>query len=356
MKILSALSMLLLFGCHAPRGAEQRWEPLVCYEARGAIERIRCGRVDAREALPQAVGVDQAGDAVLVRFGAGAPRSEVLYRNGTELTGLAIGEADPDVPGAEIYVGGFEQDAQGQEHGGHVMQLVPGRAPREVWRGGAYVHSIEIAGPRRLLVSTYAGEIRLVELGGAERLLWSDAPGADVERPKIKDAGLLVDPAGGARHEALVAFKTGRLLWIDLAHPESARVVHEEAGGLSRVTPDAAGGAYVTGYFGRVLHFRRTGSEWRFEVLDQEGTDSGLRGAVLGRFPAAGQTAPLALFGFHRLVRALVPRAGVLDPVTLFVDLDRGHAIEAADLVPGNGADELLVGGYSRRVTLLVWR
>lgn len=356
MKPLSVLPFLLLWSCSALRGAEQRWEPLVCYEARGAIERIRCARLDAREALPLAVSVDQAGDAVLVRFGAGAPQSEVLYRNGTELTGLAIGDADPSVPGAEIYVGGFEQDFGGQEHGGHVLQLVPGREPREVWRGSAYVHSIEIAGPRALLVSTYAGEIHLVEPGGADRLLWSDARGADVERPKIKDAGLLVDPAGGARHEALVAFKTGRLLWIDLAHPETARIVHDEPGGLSRVTPDAEGGAYVTGYFGRLLHFRRAGGEWRFDVLDQEGTDSGLRGAVLGNFPAGGARSQLAIFGFHKLVRALVPRNGVLDPVTLFVDIDRGHAIEAADLVPGNGADELLVGGYSKRGTLLVWR
>ncbi len=356
MKPMNCLALLFLAGCAATRAPQRRWESVVCYQARAAIERIRCGRIDAAETLPQAVSVDQAGDAVLVRFGADTPRSEVLYQNGTELTGLAIGDADPSVPGAEIYVGGFEQDPGGQEHGGHVVQLVPGREPREVWRGGAYVHSIEIAGPRALLVSTYAGEIHLVELGGADRLLWADARGADVERPKIKDAGLLVDPAGGARHEALVAFKTGRLLWIDLAHPETARIVHDETGGLSRVTPDPEGGAYVTGYFGRLLHVRRAGGEWRIEVLDQEGQDSGLRGAVLGSFPADGTVAHLVVFGFHKLVRALVPRNGVLDPVTLHVDLDRGHAIEAADLVPGNGADELLVGGYSKRVTLLVAR
>jgi hypothetical protein len=328
----------------------------VCYEARGAIERIRCGQVDAADPLPQAVSVDQAGDVALIHFSGGAPRAEVLYRNGTELTGLAIGDVDPSVPGAEIYVGGYQRDERSELHGGAVYQIVPGREPRTIYSGPAYVHSIEIAGPRALLVSTYAGEVHLVEPGGADRLLWADSPGTDVERPKIKDAGLLVDPAGGAKHEALVAFKTGRLLWIDLAHPESARVVHDEQGGLSRITPDAKGGAYVTGYFGRLLHFTRAGAEWRFEVLDQEGSDSGLRGVVLGRFPAGGETAQLAVFGFFKRCRALVARAGVLDPFTLYVDIDRGHTIEAAELVTGNDADELLIGGYSKRVTLLVAR
>jgi len=352
MKLSAALIPLLFSAC----ASVPHWEPTVCYEARGAIERIRCGHVDAADPLPQALSVDQAGDVALVHFSGGKPRSEVLYRNGTELTGLAIGDADPSIPGAEIYVGGYLRGEAGKEQGGAVYQLVPGREARTIWSGSAYVHSIEIAGPRALLVSTYAGEVHLVEPGGADHLLWADAPGTDVERPKIKDAGLLADPAGGARHEALVAFKTGRLLWIDLAHPESARVVHEEQGGLSRITPDAQGGAYVTGYFGRLLHFTRAGADWRFEVLDQEGTDSGLRGAVLGRFPAAGETAGIALFGYHKLCRALVAHSGVLDPFTLYVDIDRGHTIEAAELVAGNDADELLIGGYSKRVTLLVAR
>jgi hypothetical protein len=357
MKNSLALLSLVLSGC-AASAREVRWEPTVCYAARGAIERIRCGRLDASDPLPQAVSVDQAGDVALVHFGPGGPRSEVVYRNGTELTGLAIGDVDPSVPGPEIYVGGYMHDEKGEQKGGAVYQIVPGPQPRvrEIYTGPAYVHSIEIAGPRELLVSTYAGEVHQVELGGSDHLLYADAPGADVERPKIKDVGLLVDPAGSPRHEALVAFKTGRLLYLDLAHPEAARVVHEEQGGLSRITPDPEGGAYVTGYFGRLLHFRREGAQWRFDVLEQEGVDSGLRGAVLGRFPAGGATAHIAVFGFHKLCRALVARAGVLDPFTLYVDIDRGHTIEAADLVPGNAADELLIGGYSKRVTLLVAR
>jgi hypothetical protein len=37
-------------------------------------------------------------------------------------------------------------------------------------------------------------------------------------------------------------------------------------------------------------------------------------------------------------------------------DADRGHAIAAADLVPGNAGDEIVAGGYSGRMVLLVPR
>jgi hypothetical protein len=119
---------------------------------------------------------------------------------------------------------------------------------------------------------------------------------ADPETPKIKDIGLLADPSGRAPHEALVVKKTGRAVLLDLDRPETARPVHEEPGGLARVTPDDEGGAYVVGHVGRVMHFVRTGDAFRVDVLEQEGTDSGLRGFARGRFPAlGGAVAPFAV-------------------------------------------------------------
>jgi hypothetical protein len=355
----------------AKAAAQDVWRPVVCYEARAAVERVRCGRPDADDPGLQAVSVDQAGDVALVHVRNGVPSSEVLLRHGAELTGLLLAGVDPAAPGEEIYVGGYARGDGREGTGGAVLQIVLPRGPkrepivRRVYEGPAFVHSIERVEPQakgdgtRLLVSTYAGEIlALTPAPGAgpwpSRVLHSEPAGADPEAPKIKDAAFLRDPAGRAPHEALVAFKTGRLMLLDLDHPEAARVLLDEPGGLSRVTRDDTTGAYVTGYFGRVLHVHRAPDGFQIAAIEQEGTDSGLRGVVLGEFPAAGHMAHLALFGFHKLCRALVPRLGVLDPVTLYVDIERGHTIEAADLVPGNGADEILLGGYSKRVTLLV--
>lgn len=360
------LAVLPFASCATADGA---WRAIVCHRTEGAIERIRTGRPDAGDPGLQAVSVDQNGDVVLLHFDGGTTRAEVLHRHGTELTGLLIADVDPAVDGAEIYVGGYLPGATGEEHGGQVLQIAirPGDPQRvrvrPVWRGEAYVHSIELLPAQRagaqpgLLVSTYAGEVHAMHAadgGWQDRVLHREPPNADPEANKVKDAGFLRDPGGRAPHVVLIAFKTGRLLRLDLDRPEAATVLLDEPGGLSRITPDPDGGAYVTGYAGRLLHLTPDGDGLRCSVLAQEGTDSGLRGAVMGRFPADGAVARLCVFGFHRRCRALVDRHGVLDAVTLYVDVDRGHTIEAADLVPGNGADEILLGGYSKCITMLV--
>lgn len=360
----------------APRSqapAPRAWEPVVCATTRAAIERIRCGRPDARDPRPQAVSVDQAGDVLLVRFGEGPPRARRLLAHGLELTGLVVGDCDPAVPGEEIYVGGAGRGPGGEEQGGIVLQIVldatgPGEAEprvRTLLEPSGYVHSLERIDPQRageppsLLVGTYAGELHRLEPRDGRwsaRLLHREPDGLPPEARRIKDAGFLREPGDAPRHVALVALGTGRLLRLDLEQPAATRLVHEEPGGLARVTPDREGGAYVIGYLGRVLHVTREAEGVRVEPIADEGLDSGLRGLVLGRFPTEQGRAELALFGFHKLCRALVPTAGGLAAVTLFRDVERGHALEAAELVEGNEADELLLGGYSRELILLVRR
>jgi hypothetical protein len=367
-------SALAAVGCASSvHLSEVRWEPVVVYQGDSAFERLKSGRPDAADPTLQIVGVDQGGDVVHVHYRGGEPKARVLYRHGTELTGLAIGDVDPSVPGEEIYAGGFSSGDGREGKGGAVVQIVmtpQGVATKRIFEGDAYVHSIETVEPRapgeprRLLVCTYSGEVNLLTPAAGEglwgkRLLYKDPPSADPESPKIKDAAFLKPDGGGAPHEVLVVMKAGRAVLLDIDAPKKAHLVHEEPGGLSRVTPDDHGDAYVTGYSGRVLRFTRDGDGFDVDVLEHEGPDSGLRGVVMGRFPLPGvrsETAPLAIFGFHGFCRALVPRLGSWDAVTLYRDADRGHTILAADLVPGNDADELVISGYSRRITVLVAR
>jgi hypothetical protein len=365
--LVLVVAALLPAACASARtGDVVRWEATEIWKGDSAFERVKVGRPDASDPAPQIVGVDQGGHCVLVHWTDGAPpRGEVVFSNPSELTGLYVGDADPSVPGEEIYAGGA---VKGDE-GGTVTQIAitpDGPRTRRVWTGTGYVHSItRVPGDAiRLLVTTYKGELHLLSPAPGEgpwddRLLFTDPDTAspDVERPKMKDAGFLVDPSGRTPHEALVVWKTGRTLLIDVDRPETARFVHDEDGGLSRVCPDDAGGAFITGYKGRVLHFVRDGAGFRVDCIDQEFTDSGLRGVVRGRFPLPqGGDAPLAIFGFHRLCRALSPRLGAWDTTTLFRDVERGHAIEPAELVPDNDADELVLAGYSQRIVVLVAR
>ena len=361
------LAALPLAACaSASKGDVVRWEPVEVWRGDSAFERVKVGRPDATDPSPQLVGVDQGGHVVVVHWQDGAqPRGEIVWTQPSELTGLWVGDIDPSVPGEEIYAGGA---VKGDE-GGTVTQIAltsDGPRARRVWTGTGYVHSItRIPGEApRLLVTTYKGEIRVLSPaadGGPwdDRLIYTDpdAGSPDKERPKIKDAGFLADASGAVPHEALVVWKTGRALLIDLERPDAAKFVHDEDGGLSRVSPDEDGGAYVTGYKGRVLHFVRAGGGLQVVCIDQEFTDSGLRGITQGHFPLPqGGVAPLAIFGFHRLCRALSRREGAWDTTTLFRDVERGHVLEAADLVPGNDADELVLAGYSNRIVVLVAR
>jgi hypothetical protein len=378
---LRLLPVALVAGCATAGPAASHsivWEPIEVWRGDSAFERVEVGRPDASIPRPQIVGVDQAGHLVLADLGpaGGTPSGRVLYENRSEMTGLEVADVDPSVPGEEIYAGAYEP---GQDDvGGWVLEAVVDgdrTKVRRVFTAGAYVHTIESVppatpgGPRRLVVGTYAGEIHVLTPTPGEgewehRLVYRDPPVSDPRpkdpRPRIKDLTLLRDPSGRAMHEVFAVFAGGRAVYADLDRPDSGVIVAEEDGGWGRACRDDATGAYACGYKGRVVHFTRDASNaFAAEVLEQEGTDAGLRGMVTGRFPLPGasdEVAPLATFGFHRRCRAILPRAGAWDPVTLFTDTDRGHTLVAADLVPGNDADELVLSGYSKRILVLVPR
>ena len=370
---------LIASGCaappHAPPARTVRWDPVVVWEGDAAFERVKIGRPDASDPLPQIVGLDQAGRMVLVHWNGGhSPRAEVVYENHSEMTGLAIADVDPSVTGQEIYAGAYEPGKD--EVGGAVLQVSVdhGRASaRQIFSPGAYVHSIEVVPPAtpgaapQLVVGTYAGEIYVLSPSKgvgpwSSRLVYRDPPIKDPQpkdqRPRIKDMALLRDPNGRPPHEVFAVFAGGRAIAVDLDLPESAVIVAEESGGWGRTCADEGTGAYACGYSGRVVHFRRDAAgAFTSEVLDQEGIDSGLRGVVTGRFPlpgCGGEVAPIAIFGFHAHCRALMPRRGAWDPVTLYTDIGRGHTLVAADLVPGDDADELVISGYSKHIAVLV--
>jgi hypothetical protein len=367
---LTVAAFLLSGACASRTPCDVRWDPVVAYEGDAAFERIRAGRPDASDPNLQLVGVDQAGVTVLVRMDGDRPRSEVIYRHGCELTGLAIADVDPSVPGEEIYVGGYAAGTGREGTGGAVVQIAitpDGPRTRRVFEGTSYVHSIEAVLPQkagdpvRLLVTNYAGELHVSTPAAGEgtwpsSCVFRDTGTTDVEALKIKDAAFLRDPAGRTPHEVLVVSKTGRTHLVDLDRPAAGKMIHFEEGGLARVEADPAGGAYVCGYYGRAMHFQRDGEGFRVVPLDHEGKESGLRGFVPGRFPVPGGEGTFAVFGFHKLCRVLTPRNGAYDTTTIYADTERGHTLLAADVVPGNDADELVLGGYSKRITILVAR
>ena len=357
----------MLAGCASTASSSIRWEPILAWQGESPIERLKAGRPDASDPAMQVVSVDQGGTVALVHFEGEKPRAEILLKNDGGLTGLCIADIDPSIPGEEIYAGGGHEMAAWPPKpgdGGVVLQIVPGPGGprvRRIFEGEAYVHAMDRYGAGQLLVTDYVGRVFLLTPAPGDgpwpsKLLYSDPPSKDPEVPKIKDIAVLRDPSGAAAHEALVVMKTGRAVYIDIDRPEGARLVHEEPGGLSRAEANADGGAFVTGYTGRVLRFVRDGLGFRVDPIHLEGPDSGLRGVVQGRFPVAAGDAPLAIFGYMQVCRVLTPTFGAWDAVSIFRDDGKGHALLAADLFPGNDADELVLAGFGNRITVLTVR
>lgn len=373
LKLVAVIAAALPISACASKAPRVRWEPTVVWQGDAAFETVKAGRPDPEDPNPQIVGADQKGRVVLVNFNGGrAPRARVIYDNRSEVTGLCLADIDPDVPGEEIYAGCYEPGEEGA--GGNVVQIArtpSGWKARRIFDAGAYVHALaavppaRAGAPARLVAATYANEIHLIApvpsgpwraepLYRGPRAL-ADAGPRD-PRARLKDVALVADPSGRPPHEILAVGAGGDAIHVDLDRPGSGRVVHVEEGGLSRVCPDGTSGAYACGYAGRLLRFVRAGAGgWKVEVCAREGKESGLRGVATGRFPLPdGGDARLAIFGFHARCRLLPP--GGEDPLTIFEDAGRGHALAAADLVPGNDADELILGGYSKRIVVLVAR
>lgn len=382
-KTASIVSLLVLAGAatacasSGARSAPVRWEPLVVWEGDAAFETVKTGHPDGSDPDLQIVGVDQAGHMVHVAFRRGvAPTASVIYDNRSEMTGLCIADADPSVPGEEIYAGCYEPGQDGV--GGNVVQVVKtadGWRAKRIFDAGAYVHAIAAVppatpgGPVRLVAATYANELHVLTPGAGGTWTSSLAyrgpqkfadPQPKDPRPRMKDVAVLADREGRAPHEVFAVLAGGDAVYVDLDRPLSGKVVAVEEGGWGRVCSDGGTGVYACGYRGRFVHFTRdAANEWKMEIMEQEGVDSGLRGAVTGNFPlpgSGGEVAHLATFGFYARCRALVERNGAWDPVTLYTDSGRGHTQVAADLVPGNDADELVISGYSKRITVLVPR
>ncbi len=366
----AAGAALLSSAAAEPPPADAGWGAITAWQGDVPVLRVKTGRPDAATPGRQVVGVDDAGRVILVRFEGAKATATELFKHGVRLIGLAIADVDPAVPGEEIYAGGFlTPGGSGEEKGkgGVVFQVVvgpDGAKVREIWRGGEtqFVHAIEAApaGPRGrpagLVIADYAGIVSFLAPAAAPApwtatKLHEEPATEGVEDRKAKEVQVLATTKAGAVR-ALVLLKGGRTVLVDVDAPGTGRVVHEEAGGLSRACDDGSGGAYVCGYEGRVVHLVADGDALKAEVVYTDPA-KGLRGVARGTLPCpSGAKGTLAVYGYAQVCRVLVPGTEVR-AIDVFRDTANGHGLVAAELVAGNGGDELVLASYSNRIVVL---
>lgn len=364
---LAALLALGCTGCGTPAGkASAAWTAITAWQGDAPVLRVKTGRPDASTGGLQVVGVDDRGRVIHVRFDGETPTATVLHTHGVRFIGLAVADVDPRQPGEEIYAGGWLETADGKPRGGVVLQVrmtAQGPSVVEIGRGAGFVHAIEAVAaagpdrPARLVVADYAGSVRTLTPTGTagpwtDTRLHDEPASVGEEDRKAKEVAVLAPTPRGERR-AVVLFKGGRAVQVDVDVPGSGRTVHEEPGGLSRACDDGAGGCYVCGYAGRVVRLRADGPTLRADVVWTDPAKE-LRGVARGRFPLAGAEAgSLAVYGYSQVCRVLTTTGAAVVATDVFRDTANGHGLVSGDLLPTRDGDELVLASYSNRIVVL---
>jgi hypothetical protein len=298
----------------------------------------------------EVVGLDDRGRCwVLVGYsGNWTPLRRI--DDGRWLGGLAHGDVDPRVAGAELYTGGQAGNLYqltAHHHGALDARLVahfPGEELHTIVVGDVDAETPGV----ELLVFTRPGALYRVSPTG-EHGAFEVARVAELEG-RVRDAVVLPDG------EVATVSRAGTLETLRLEGTTLQRTVHARYDvGLGRLALGEGPGVvlYATLDDGRITRHERT-ADGRFtrELIHID--EQGPRGIAAGRFHADPGVESVAIFGYGKEVRLLSRRGDEPWAVeTLFVDRDKGHWLSACEVDGRNGTRELVGSGYGGRIFLL---
>ena len=340
-----------------PLAAADGWEGRLLLD-NGAVGvwTVKSFPVFSQYAVPDVVGLDDQGRCHVLISYSGKWTPLTVVHDGKWLGGLAHGDIDPRIEGAELYTGGEK---------GNLYQVVPYPdgvldCRKIAHLPGREIHTI-VAGdldPRNsgpeLLVFTRPGGLYLVTPTGSdgrfEVSLLEDLKG------RVRDA-LVLPPVADRGPSIATLSRSGRLEILRLTERGAEReLVHEANMGMGRLARRkfAAGQPlvlYSTLDDGRILRHERGLEGWHSETIYLG--EQGARGLASGRFHEDDSLESLVVFGYDRKVRLLTHRAEGWQGETLFEDRDKGHWLSVAELDGRNVTDEILASGYGGRIVML---
>jgi len=338
--------------------ASEGWNASLVMDNGGTgIWTVKSYDVFPQYASPELVGLDDRGVChVIVSYsGKWTPLGRV--NDGKWLGGLTHGDIDPRISGSELYTGG----AQGNlyqvvpyAHGALDNRLIahfPGKELHTILSGDL---DPRVEGAELLVFTRPGGLYRVTptgEHGTFESTLLEVLPG------RVRDALLLPARAGHAREIAMVS----RAGWFKILTITSEglewKTVHQEDMGMGRLAMRGGeGGEALVLYAGlddgRILrHERAAGETWKTETIFAG--PQGLRGIAVGQFDPDPAVESVAVFGYSGKVQMLTRSSTGWEVETIFVDIDRGHWLGAAELDGRNGTREIIGSGYGGRIFLL---
>ena len=318
-------------------------------------------------AEPEVLALDDLGRAHVVISYGGRWTLQSTGPEGSWLGTAGQGDVDGRIPGPEAYLGA---------ESGRVWQLVTHRREGVLDRrlvaqlDGRAVHALAVGrfGPLPGQVSV------LVFTEPAEAWRLTPRPDRDGFEAELLDGldgrirqALTVSGADG-RDRVLCASRAGWVGWYDplATAPERLRPLHRLGFGRGRVVL-ARGSTFESG---RAFSTAEDGTIWEHRwSVDQAPSNQlvyrgpqGPRGIAVGRFDPQTSGDQVAIFGYSGQVELLRPGS---DPAALWSSevlledrtpdgvLHRGHFLSSAELDGRNSTDELLLCGFSGRLTLL---
>lgn len=312
-------------------------------------------------AAAEVIGLDDLGRThVLVPY-AGRWTHYQLGQDNSWLGGIAFGDVDPRVPGAELYTGA-ESGAVYQVVG-HADGLVDNRRAARI--EGRAVHTLVAAELDRdragleLLAFTEPPAIYL--LSPRERSDGFDVTQLSAHHGRVRDAVVLPGKTAEGTDRVALVSRSGALEVLDsVASGPRFTPLFEVPTGLGRVALSPSSTAervvlYTTADDGLIhRHEGPPMGPLRSEVIYVGPT--GPRGVVAGRFHEDPAVESIAVFGYAARVELLTRPKNGKGPwkvESLFTDRGAGHWLAKGEYDGRNTTDELLLSGYGARIVML---
>ncbi len=346
-----------------PRSGAVPLEAAEGWRARLALDRGEVG-IWVVKAFPvlgsvgsdEVIALDDAGTLhVLIPYsGRWIPLS--CLHDGGWLNGLAHGDADPTVPGSELYTGGRKGnlwEVVTHPHGaveGRLVAHLPGEEIQTIVAG-----ELDPGTPgAEVLVWCWPGGVHVARRGSGGWTVVSLGPTTE----RIRDAVVLPAAAGQVPEIATVS-RGGRLQIHSLADGKlQTKTIAAWPNGLGRIAlrrPDLGKRVvlYAVGDDGMVQRAERAddGTSWNVEAIFAG--PAGMRGVASGRFDADPDVEAVALFGYGRKVQILRRGKEGWKAETIFEDRAKGHWLTVGEVDGRNATDEIFISGYGGRVVAL---
>lgn len=338
--------------------AKAGWNATLVLDNNGVgIWTVEAFQVFPQTGTPEIVGLDDLGRVQVCSGYSGKWTPTSVVSDGKWLGGLAHGDIDSRIAGAETYTGSQQ---------GNLYQIV-------AWPHGILDYRLIAHLPGREIHTIVAGDLDAASPGPA-LVVFTRPGGVYRVTPTGKDGTFetkqLMDYDGRVRQALVLPHATnetpaiatvshnGRLELLRLTKDGPKwTTLYEDAMGLGRIVlkPPVAGQPlvlYTTHDDGRILrHQQRGGDDWATETIYLG--PQGPRGVVAGCFGDSPDLETIAIFGYSKNVELLTRATNGWRAETIFEDLDKGHWLASAELDGRNNTREIITSGYSGRMVLL---